>query len=197
MSWFESVSPKSSSSASAKPILDAAAMAQLGALSPLWMLFLGASTVGMAYWGMTRWMHLAMPERGVENVVKLRLVKTPAPKPEPEDVKPAAVQLAPVAPVEPKAAPITPPAKPKLAAPAQPKPAKATKTKVLKTAPPNIEPAPVFVAPAASEKPVVKRGRPPKVRTEPAVLAKTEPVAAPSKPKTTGAKRGPKPKPKV
>jgi hypothetical protein len=193
MSWFESVAPKSSSSDSAKPILDAAAMAQLGALSPLWMLFLGASTVGMAYWGMTRWMHLAMPERAVENVVKLRLVKTPAPKAAPEDVKPAAAQLAPV---EPKPAPIAAPAKAKLAAPPKPKPAKETKTKVLKTAQPKIEPAPV-VAPAVVEKPVVKRGRPPKVRTEASVLAKSEPVAVPSKPKTTGAKRGPKPKPKV
>ncbi len=178
MSWFESVSPKSSSSDSGKPILDAAAMAQLGALSPLWMLFIGASTVGMVFWGMTRWMQLAIPERGGENVVKLHLVKTPTPEPEPEVVKSATVQLAPVAP---EPAPIAVPARAELAAPP----------------PPKIEPAPVVVAPAVLEKPVVKRGRPPKVRPEPAVPVASEPVAPPAKPPATGAKRGPKPKPKL
>jgi hypothetical protein len=82
MSWFESVSPKSSMSDGAKPMFNpqTASMAHLGAMSPLWMMFMGASTAGMAYWGMTRWMRLATPEAITENVVKLRLVKSsPAP----------------------------------------------------------------------------------------------------------------------
>ena len=93
MSWFESVSFKTPLSDTGKPALDAAAMAQLGAMSPLWMMFLGASTAGIAYWSMTRWMALATPERIKENVVKLRLVR-PAPAPEVID---APVALAPVA----------------------------------------------------------------------------------------------------
>jgi hypothetical protein len=73
MSWFESVSFKNPVLDAAKP-LDAAAMVQLGAMSPLWMMLVGASTAGMAYWGMTRWMGLATPAKIAENVVKLRLV---------------------------------------------------------------------------------------------------------------------------
>jgi hypothetical protein len=75
MSWFESVSLKPAGSEPAKSFsAEQAALAQLGALSPLWLLFVGASTAGIAYWGMTRWMRLAMPERAAEPV-RLRLVK--------------------------------------------------------------------------------------------------------------------------
>ena len=65
----------------AKPLSpEQATLAQLGALNPLWMMFLGASTAGMAFWGMTRWMRLAAPDKVADTVVKLRLVK-PAPAP--------------------------------------------------------------------------------------------------------------------
>jgi hypothetical protein len=62
MSWFESVSLKPSGSEPAQGFTaEQAALMQLGAMSPLWLLFAGASTVGIAYWSMTRWMKLAAP----------------------------------------------------------------------------------------------------------------------------------------
>ena len=89
MSWFDSVSQKKPSADWPKPSFnpEQASLAQLGAMSPLWLLFLGATSAGMAYWGMTRWMRLATPERVAGAVVKLRLVK-PEPTPEPvADIK--------------------------------------------------------------------------------------------------------------
>lgn len=192
MSWFESVSPSSRPSDAAKP-LDTAAMVQLGALSPLWMLFLGASTAGMAYWGMTRWMRLAAPELAVGNVVKLRLVKPQAPSPASTEPSAPSIDVAPAPVIAPEPAPIMAPEPVKLAA--TPKPAKATKPKALKSTPPKVEPqaAPIV------EKPAAKRGRPPKVRPEAPAVQPEAPVSAevaPAAPKATGAKRGPKPKPK-
>ena len=85
MSWFESASLKPAGSEPAKSFsAEQAALTQSGAMSPLWLLFVGASTVGIAYWGMTRWMKLATPERMVEPV-RLRLVK-PEPEAKPEPV---------------------------------------------------------------------------------------------------------------
>ena len=94
MSWFESVSPKRSGVEPAKPFNPSqAALAQVGALSPLWLMFIGASTAGIAVWSMTRWMRLAAPEPVADTVVKLRLVKpVPQPAVEPE----AAVAVEPV-----------------------------------------------------------------------------------------------------
>ena len=64
MSWFESVSLKPVGSEPTKAFSpEQAAFTQIGAMSPLWLLFMGASTAGIAYWSMTRWMKLATPER--------------------------------------------------------------------------------------------------------------------------------------
>jgi hypothetical protein len=207
MSWFENVSPKSASSDSAKPMFDAAAMAQLGALSPLWMLFIGASTAGMAYWGMTRWMRLAVPERIAQNVVTLRLVKSgPAlkpepvvepkfikPQPEPAAVDPVETQAASVSVVMPEpmadAAALVAPDLVKVAP--KPKTLRVAKPKTLKTAEPKI----AALEPNSAKVPA-KRGRPPKIKAEtPAPTASAlnvEPSIAGAK--APGAKRGPKPK---
>ena len=80
MSWFESASLKPAGSEAPKALsAEQAAFTQIGAMSPLWLLFVGASTAGIAYWGLTHWMRLAAPER-MTSPVRLRLVK---PEPEP------------------------------------------------------------------------------------------------------------------
>ncbi len=112
MSWFESVSLKYPTAGSSLPPFPGQqrALAQLGAMSPLWMLFMGASTMGMAYWGMTRWMQLATPQKAGGTVVKLRLVKPaalPAAVPAPEIEQPAVEALKAL---EPEIAPTPPPA---------------------------------------------------------------------------------------
>ncbi len=83
MSWFESASHQPQPSPPSALNAQQAALVQLGALSPLWFMFLSASSIGMAYWTATRWMTLGAPQRPMATVVKLRLVQ-PAPLREPE-----------------------------------------------------------------------------------------------------------------
>ena len=189
MSWFESVSLKTVGAEAPKPLSpEQAAMAQVGAFSPLWMLFVGASTAGIAFWSMTRWMQLATPERLAEPV-KLRLVQPAAePKAEPAPVAelkaPEPATKAPEPKIEapaPKAPETTAPeakaAEPVVAA----KPAPAPEPKHAKAAPVK----PVAKAPAA--KPAAA---PTPVATAPKVEApKPTPAKKPAAPRATARKK--------
>ena len=185
MSWFESVSFKNSTSDAVKPTFDAAAMAQLGAMSPLWMLFLGASTAGMAYWGMTRWMRLATPERMVENVVKLHLVK-PASAPVAEPVVAAPEPVAELEAAEPT--------------PVAPKPVEIEVASVATVAPEPVAQAAAAVAPelvqiAPTPKPALVKAETPKPAPAAKPLAARQvavkPVTASSVPAPAPAKAAP------
>jgi hypothetical protein len=100
MSWFDNASPKIAGSEISGSAFSPRQAMMLGALSPLWMMYMGASTMGMAYWGMTRWMTtMAKPERFSAPVVQLRLVKPvarPVAVPDPVAVEtPVAAAVAP------------------------------------------------------------------------------------------------------
>jgi hypothetical protein len=63
----------------------------LGVVSPLWMMFAGAATAGVAYWWMTRWTRptnleaqLAAPEPEAQPVVEASAEIAPEPAVEPE-----------------------------------------------------------------------------------------------------------------
>ncbi len=71
----------------------------LGVVSPLWMMFAGAATAGVAYWWMTRWTRptnleaeLAAPEAASE--VVLEAVAEVAPEPVVEPVVEVAPEIA-------------------------------------------------------------------------------------------------------
>lgn len=74
----------------------------LGVVSPLWMMFAGAATAGVAYWWMTRWTRptnleakLAAPEAALEPVIDV------APEPPVEAIIEAEAEVAPEPVVEP------------------------------------------------------------------------------------------------
>ena len=173
MSWFESVSLKTTTTDWPKSAFGAeqATLAQVGAMSPLWMLFVGASAMGMAYWSMTHWMRLATPGRAPGPAVKLRLVK---PEPAAVTVEPVIPEAAPVPEAVKAVAPVIPviePA-PRVEAEAAPKAQAAPKPEpVAEAAPPKSARA----APALAPKPAAAKARLARAAAKPAAKVEAAP----------------------
>lgn len=123
----------------------------VGAVSPLWFLYAGAATAGMAYWWMTRWPTLAMSMAPTHLEAKLAEVMPdlPAPSPEPTPepalaAPPIVTELAepaPVATLIPEPAVIEAAVEPVLEP--VPEPAPASKSSKAKATPPAEEPPPI------------------------------------------------------
>lgn len=106
----------------------------MGVASPLWFLFAGATTAGLAYWWMTRWPTLATNLEAMFEPVASPEIALPVPEPEPT---PPEVLAEAVAEIVPAAALVEEPAVIEEASPLEAEP----EAKPVKAAKPKLPPA--------------------------------------------------------